>query len=47
MDLSLFFFFSGNHHYLLLKQIGVVSGNVKRQGVAQRNCGGLIMESEL
>lgn len=30
-----------------LKPIGIVSGNGKRQGFAQRNCGGLIMESEL
>lgn len=40
-------FFSWNHHCLLLKQIGIVSENGKRQGFAQRNCGGLIMESEL
>lgn len=37
--------FSGNLHCLLLKQVGMVSGDGKGQGPAQRNCDGLVTES--
>lgn len=42
MDASLF---SGNLHCLLLKPVGMVSGDGKGQGPAQRNCDGLVTES--
>lgn len=44
MDASLF---SGNLHCLLLKQVGMVSGDGKGQGLAQRNCDGLVTESQM
>lgn len=44
MDLR---FFAGNLRCLLLKWMGMVSGDGKGWGLAQRNCDGLITESEL
>ena len=42
-----FEFFSENLRCLLPKRMGMVSGDGKGQGLAQRNCDRLIRESEL